>query len=280
MKISITILVDDTVTRSMLLAEHGFSAYLDINGHKVLFDAGQGMALKHNARLMGIKLNNLDSIIISHGHYDHANGIKKLINLHKIMVYAHPLTTCPRYKKIGDNEFKQIGIDWISNRSTQEMIEWQLSSDPQYITNDVVLSGEIPRTMKFEESDEPFYIKDRDNIVKDYLFDDQALFLRTPEGLIIITGCAHSGLINTILHAVKLMNDDRVLAVIGGTHLIHSGEERLQVTVEHLESLKVKKLYAAHCTGFNSCCFLKERLKDRFERLEVGKSLEWIYDEK
>ncbi len=277
MIISMTILADDTVTRSMLLAEHGFSVYLTIDGQNILFDAGQGMVLKHNARLLKIKLSKIDTIVMSHGHYDHANGIKKLLNNRHIKIYAHPLALDQHYKKTDENQFKAIGIDWISNTVLQSKVEWELSSEPQYISENIVLSGQIPRTMKFEEIQEPFYCKNNGLLVKDEILDDQALFIRTPEGLIILTGCAHSGLVNTILHARTVMNEDRIVAVIGGTHLIHSDIMRLQATAEHLERLKVEKLFAAHCTGFAAACYLQEQLESRFERLEVGSHLQWSY---
>ena len=235
------------------------------------------MVLKHNARLKGINLSKIKTIIMSHGHYDHANGIKKLINQHKISILAHPLALEQHYKQTADNEFKSIGIDWISIPSLFSMVDWQLSEGPQYITDNVVLSGQIPRQMLFEESNEAFYRKKNGTFIKDTILDDQALFIRTPQGLIILTGCAHSGLINTIMYARDLMRDERVIAVIGGTHLINCDLSRLQATSDYLESLNVEKLYAAHCTGFEACCFLKERLQHRFERLEVGSHIEWSY---
>lgn len=275
MNLSISILVDDMVTRSMLLAEHGFSAYIELDDTKILFDSGQGMVIKHNAKLMGIKLHSVDTVVMSHGHYDHANGIKKLFNQHKITVYAHPLALQQHYKKVAPDEFKSIGIDWIDNKALRQMIEWQLSANHQIITPNVILSGQIPRQMEFEEMNEPFFLKEEEGFVRDGCLDDQALFIRTESGIIILTGCAHSGLINTILHARRLLDDDRILAVVGGTHLIDTGRDRLQKTADYLDLLNVEKLFAGHCTGFDAGCFLKNQLNDRFQRIEVGMRLEW-----
>ena len=111
---------------------------------------------------------------------------------------------------------------------------------------------------------------------KDDILDDQAVYINTKSGIVILTGCAHSGLINTVLYAQKVLNQQRIHAIIGGTHLLHASQNRLHRTLEALQDLNVEHLYAGHCTGFESSCYLQNALRDKYTPLEVGKQI--IFD--
>jgi 7,8-dihydropterin-6-yl-methyl-4-(beta-D-ribofuranosyl)aminobenzene 5'-phosphate synthase len=277
MSITISILADDRVTKSGFIAEHGFSAFVKTDDEAFLFDAGQGMVLHHNARMMGINLCDNENVILSHGHYDHANGVRMLYCNSKIRIYSHPVILQSRFKKTAPDEYKNIGIEWLDNAVVTDKIEWNLSEQPQVLSGNLVLSGQIPRITDFEASDEPFYIlNEQRRYEPDEILDDQALFISTKLGIIIVTGCAHSGLVNTVLHARKVLNQDKIHAIVGGTHLLHASTERLAKTVQFLQSAGVDLLYAGHCTGFEPACYLKSQLKEKYSILEVG--LQIVFD--
>jgi len=274
MDIKITILSNDIVTRADYLAEHGFSALIEAENSKILFDTGQGMVLLHNAALKKIDLSEIDSIVLSHGHYDHANGLEKLSFNKKIKVFAHPQLFRYRYKETESGEYKNIGPAWLGDERIMGMFEFALCASPCHLSENVILSGEIPRVTDFEQADEPFLLTDENNrYLKDDVNDDQALFIKTGNGIVILTGCAHSGLINTVLHAKKVTGSDEIRAIIGGTHLVKLNIDKLNNTIDYIRKFKIRQLLAGHCTAFESLSYLKTKLGDMVQPLDVGKEI-------
>jgi len=271
MNVKISVLVDDRVTKSSFIGEHGLSIYINVDGYEVLFDTGQGMALKHNADILGIKLAQIKTLVLSHGHYDHTGGIK-FFNPNDLTVYAHPDIFKPRFKKIKKGEYKNIGFDRTQDKF--DKINWVLDQNPVSLSDNVFISGKVDRITGFEESTEPFYIINSQNrYEKDPIDDDQSLFIKTKLGTVIITGCAHSGLVNIINKAKSVINDDRVYCILGGTHLIKASKDRLRLTADYLKKIKLKNFYAGHCTDFNAACYLKNELNGIFCPLETGMEL-------
>jgi len=274
MDIKITILSNDIVTQANFLGEHGFSALIEAENLKILFDTGQGMVLQHNAVLKEIDLSAIDLTILSHGHYDHANGLNKINVNRKIKVFAHPHIFEHRYKKLYSGDYKNIGPAWLDDGEIMGRFEFVLSESPYYVSDRIILSGEIPRVTDFEQSDELFFIMDRDGIYrKDAILDDQALFIKTNNGIVILTGCAHSGLVNTALHAKKVTGTDKIYAIIGGTHLLKMNINKLKNTVSYIRKIKISRLFAGHCTAFKPLSYLETKLGDLLQPLYVGKEI-------
>ncbi len=274
MDIKLTILADNIVTQSKLMAEHGFSILIGTSEGDFLLDTGQGMVFRHNAEVLGLNLDKIENVILSHGHYDHANGIKRLTR--KINLFAHPMAKRERFKRISQGEYKNIGIGWLNDHSVEKNINWILSDKPTYLSENVLLCGQIPRRIEFEKPSAPFYfLNDKKQYKKDTIPDDQAVFIKTTRGLIIITGCAHSGLINTIIYAKELFKTDKILAVIGGTHLLNATAQKLDKTISAIIDLKVKEIYAGHCTGLKTMHAFHNHLKNKFNPTEVGQQIIW-----
>ena len=217
MNIKISVLVDDRVTKSGFLGEHGLSLYINVDGYKILFDTGQGTALKHNADVLGIKLNEIKNVLLSHGHYDHTGGIK-FLNTDYLNIYAHPDIFKPRFKKVHSGEYKNIGFQKIEKKF--DKINWILDKNPAALSELVYTSGKVDRITDFE---------------------------------------------------------DRVYCILGGTHLINTSANRLKLTANYLKKINLTHLYAGHCTGFNSACYLQYELKDVFKPLETGLELSFNF---
>lgn len=153
---------------------------------------------------------------------------------------------------------------------------FHLSSKPTRISKNIMTSGEIPAVTDFENS-EPGksnrFIKEVTGLKDDQMLDDQAIFINTPQGLVVITGCAHRGLINTLYHARKITGSNKIYAVFGGSHLIDASEERRWKTIEALKEMDVQKLGLCHCTGLPAISLMMHEFKDRFILSNAGSAI-------
>jgi len=258
-------LVDNSAgLRRGVMAEHGFSAYLEFGGYRLLFDAGQTFAATRNADLLGIDLSGVP-IALSHGHYDHTGGLSALLaRTGPVPVYAHPEVFASRYSR-REGALRQIGIP-LDRGDLEEMgAAFDLSRQAREISPGVWLTGEIPRAVDFEAPSEDLVVVSEDGEIEvDPIADDQALILVLKRGLFVILGCAHSGMISTLLHAQRVTGVERILGVAGGTHLGYGGEERLKETIAALRSFEIEILAPSHCTGSAAASALSAQLPDRF----------------
>jgi 7,8-dihydropterin-6-yl-methyl-4-(beta-D-ribofuranosyl)aminobenzene 5'-phosphate synthase len=257
-----------------LLAEHGLSVYLEVGGMKLLFDVGQSITAAHNAKILNIDLKGIP-IALSHGHYDHTGGLEHILNLTGLTeVFCHPEAFAPKYV---ERQGRQRYIGMRKSREEYEQMgsRFQVSREPRKLAEGIWLTGEVPRITDFEGPEEDLLVMDPERMV-DPLWDDQALVLETDVGLLVILGCAHSGMINTIECARKITGQDRIFGVVGGTHLGFGGvrREKLARTVTALKGYDPKLLAVSHCTGLLAACVLAEELKDKFLFNNVGTVIE------
>lgn len=219
----VTLCENSAGLRRELLAEHGFSAYLEFGGHKIIFDAGQTTTCIHNASVLGIDLVGVP-IALSHGHYDHTGGLLSLLKkTGQVAVYAHPDVFASRYSRRG-GALRQIGIPFRKEELEEMGAEFEFSRKAREIRPGLWLTGEVPRLTDFEGASENLVvISDEGEITADPILDDQALVLILERGLFVLLGCAHSGMINTLEHAKRVTGVDTVLGVAGGTHLGFGG---------------------------------------------------------
>lgn len=277
-KVEVLILVENTVYRHSLLAEHGFSALVTVKdankSFTLLFDTGQtGDALLKNAAELKAPLEKIEAIVISHGHYDHGGGLLKLKNrLAGRKVYIHPDAFTPKYKK-SKHETRYIGLDYKPD-NLYPYFHLVLSREPTLIDENVMTTGEIPKTTDFEEADIKLCIKKNDSFEPDPLVDEQALIIKHKEGLIVIVGCSHPGIINILRHAVNMAGDNRIYAVIGGFHLLGASKERIAKTVNELQMLRVQRVVPLHCTGFTAKMMIAKAIPQAFIDASTGTLIE------
>ncbi|MDF0589973.1 MBL fold metallo-hydrolase [Candidatus Methanocrinis natronophilus] len=225
----VTLVENSAGLRGGVLAEHGFSAYLEVGGFRLLFDAGQTYAASRNADLLGIDLAGVP-IALSHGHYDHTGGLLNLLkSTGPVPIYAHPDVFSSRYTR-RDGALRQIGIPFDRGDLEEMGAAFDLSRMAREISPGVWLTGEVPKTTEYEVVREDLLVVSEDGKIEvDPIADDQALALVFKRGLFVILGCAHSGMINTLLHAQRVTGVERILGVAGGTHLGYGGEERREL---------------------------------------------------
>jgi len=261
--VKVTILVDDKACAG-LTAEHGLSFWIETGGKRILFDTGQGTALPHNAKDLGISLDEADILVLSHGHYDHTGGVALVLkHSKKVEVYCHPGVVQPRYG-IYNRTPKQGRMPHESiaaiNRLPARRLHWVCRAT--MLSRGMGITGPISRETRYEDTGGPFFLDPRGRRA-DSIDDDMALWISTGEGLIVCVGCCHAGLVNTLRQVCRLSGDTRIRAVIGGFHLLRANDQRLEQTAAALRSLSPDVVVPCHCTGERATQALKRILGDR-----------------
>jgi 7,8-dihydropterin-6-yl-methyl-4-(beta-D-ribofuranosyl)aminobenzene 5'-phosphate synthase len=275
----LTVLVDNnTLIDRYFFAEPGISLYIEQGGKRLLLDVGYSDIFIKNAQKMNIDLRTLDYVVLSHGHQDHTWGLDPLVRLYtesqiegiphkRPKVLAHPEAF---FSKITDVEIGSL----LSRDKLSKNLTVELSKDPQWLTEKILFLGEVERKNDFEGKKPIGSIIKPEGKQPDYLYDDTALAYKSSQGLVIITGCSHSGICNILEQAKKLCKEERVIDIIGGLHLLDSSKEQLQGTLEYMKKLNPKQMHACHCTDLNS----KIALSKVVDLKEVGVGLVLEYE--
>lgn len=275
-KLKVTILVDNTVGFPMgLLAEWGLSMLLDFGDERILFDTGEQGNLISNAQILGCDLRQVDRLILSHGHYDHTGGLLKFLQYRgRVPVYAHPDLFAGHYaRKLNLQRDNYIGVPFCSELLESAGAEFHWHREPVELSPGLWLSGEIPRESAFERVDSSLVVVREEQVAQDNIPDDLSLFYVTDQGLVILLGCAHAGLVNIVEHAKRVTGEDRVRAIIGGTHLGPVAPDQQRQTIEYLRGLNLSCLAPNHCTGLGMLSKLAAEFPGVFAWASAGNTL-------
>ncbi|MDP4093299.1 MAG: MBL fold metallo-hydrolase [Bacillota bacterium] len=274
----LTVLVDNNTTIDKnYWGEPGLSFYIEDGQNKILFDVGYSDIFLRNAYKMGIDIKKVNHVVLSHGHLDHTWGMSHLIGIldyyspdkknKKATLLAHPQALSPKT----DNG-EHIGM-MCSDTVLKDCFNVSLSKAPVWISNRLVFLGEIERINAFENK-RPLGVTMENGVgVEDFIMDDSALVYKSDKGLVIITGCSHSGICNIVEYAKKICGEERIVDIIGGLHLLNPSEQQLKGTMEYMKRLKSETVHACHCTDLKS----KIALSQVVNLVEVGVGLELEY---
>ena len=257
--LSITVLSDNRAAYG-LEAEHGLSLWIEADGQSILFDTGRGDALPRNAEALGIDTGRTDALALSHGHYDHTGNVPwALEQALGATLYLHPSALRSRYS-IHETP-KQIGMPRSSVEAVQKLPEERRRwvSSPTALSAHIWLTGGVPRETTYEDTGGPFFL-DEAGMHTDGIPDDLSLWIETSAGLVVCLGCCHAGVINTLRRICYVSRDNRIIALLGGMHLLHASEERLERTAEALKAYTIPHVFPCHCTGDAACAYLAGQL--------------------
>lgn len=255
-----TIIVDDVSGRGDLLAEHGLSIYLKTPRGNILFDAGQGTCLLHNAQALGLDLGLVDHLVLSHGHYDHSWGIPRVLQeAGRLPLWAHPDFDAPHHSKRG-GKLRYCGAHLAKGSFDFKPVEGSVE----------VIEGVWAITVPGEERDPDFVPRDPDLVVPeagdlllDPLKDDLSLVVKGRFGYSVILGCAHAGAVNIIKAASRRSNTKEFYAVIGGMHMGGQSKEFLKRSIAALADMfSIAIFRPCHCTGFRAAAELAAAFDD------------------
>lgn len=276
-KVKITTLVEDTAQGEGLYAEHGISFWIEYGQRKVLFDTGQSGIVVKNAEILGIDLVQTEAIIISHGHYDHTGGLEPVLNLaKKARIYLHPGALNKKFSYSG-NSSRFIGVSGglkniIESYAETNRVIW--TKEPTQVFDGMFVTGQVPRTNDFEVDDDGFFLDEQAKRT-DVIADDQSLFFKTKNGLVVIFGCAHAGVVNILSYIAKIAGTDEIYAVMGGMHLLGAGQAKLAKVIDNLERFNLRKIGPGHCTGTEAALELRKAYPRRCFMCSVGTSMEF-----
>jgi len=279
MSLKLTTLCENTTTRIEFLGEWGLSILIEYKGEAVLLDTGLGDSLIPNSMRAGVDLNRINQVVISHGHKDHTGGMRAFLKAKAgtTEVIAHPDIWNKKYAmrpEVSGDQYHFVGFPFINEELEYLGARFNLSRNPVWLNEEMVTTGEVPLITSFEKVDRNLYLKTAQGMVPDPLMDDQALIIKTPKGLVVVLGCAHHGMINTLIRARQITGVENIYMVVGGTHLLRANKEQLDHTCSKLEEFGVERIGISHCTGMPAAVAIFERFTDNFFFNNAGTIIE------
>ncbi|MCU0608854.1 MAG: MBL fold metallo-hydrolase [Chitinispirillaceae bacterium] len=272
-ELSITVIVDNTAGSEKLSAEHGLSLWIEAGKTRILFDTGMGEALPHNSTALGIDIAAADAVVLSHGHYDHTGALPFVIRANPGMpVYCHPDAILPRYNRHDDGTAHSIGMPGEAQKALARAPDRTWVTGAKQIAPSLYLTGPVLRHTLFEDTGGSFFL-DPALQRPDPINDDLSLWIETDGGIVVITGCCHAGIVNTVNHIAKLRPGAKIRAIIGGLHLLHASAQRLAATLDACATWSPELIVACHCTGDIAAQALTERFGNTVKNGKSGMKL-------
>ncbi len=274
--LEVVVLRDNTAAREGLQAGHGLAMRVRTPAGCVIFDTGDSAETWQNADALGLEIPQVCCVALSHGHYDHTNGLPALLEqLGGVMVTAHPAIFDPRYARRDD------GVEYIGPPATRKEFEemgavFRLSADPTPVLPGVITTGEVPRGSDLAPESRSLLVERNGERVEDDFLDDLSLIVRLAEGNVLLTGCAHAGLVNIVARATQLTGTCPT-AVAGGTHLRSETEERIARVADEIYDRGVRQVVPIHCSGERGARLLAKHFAG--ETLSAGVGSEIMADE-
>jgi len=274
MQFQITTLSENCVgVGPQLLGEWGLSILVEADNESILFDTGASISVAHNAGLLGKDLAKVDKIVLSHGHYDHTGGLRDVLRkTGSVEVIGHPDVWGPKYGCLGEYK-RYIGIPFCRKELEGLGASFSLSPDPVKITSEIMTTGVVPMVTDYEEIEPYLCVEEGNTMLPDPIADDLALIITTEQGLVVLLGCAHRGIINTLRHVQELVPGQPIDTVIGGCHLMSASQERVEQTIHDLKEIGVRRLGTSHCTGFGPTVRLAQEFGEIFFPNNAGTSI-------
>lgn len=291
--LKITTVAENLVQTMDLVGQWGLAFYIELidakgDERKILLDTGFIKdAFLHNIEKLKIDLSSIDGIVLSHGHLDHTCAIVEAVEAAGgVPVYAHPHCFHTRLWENKKGVRMDVGVPKGQGIAEIEQAGGKvvLSKDPVEVVPGFWTTGEVPmrsfETRGLVEGEKRILVVDGEEI-DDLLLDDLALWgVVENYGLFVVTGCAHTGIVNTLLQAQQLSGSEKLYGFTGGTHLIEKTDEYLNQTFESLKGFGMEIMSACHCTGFKATSMLFQRFPEEFvlnycgRVIEVGKTPE------
>jgi len=275
-KFKATILIDNKPNPVYhdLHSEHGLSIWIAADSSCIIFDTGQSNKCIENALQLGIDLSRADYLILSHGHYDHTGAIDTTLHIAPhVKIYCHPDCTINRYSHYADGTVKNIAIREHAQRALNEHSQQITNLESfTFLTDSFGIITSIPKSTFFETTGGTFSI-DLNGKITDTIPDDLSLFFLTSRGIVLVCGCCHSGIINTLHHLQHNIPNTPIAAVIGGLHLVNASTDRMSHTIAELNHLSIPAFYPCHCTGDAATAILQQSLHTTVIPVTTGFSL-------
>ena len=275
-RLRITVLADDAVARPTLIAEHGLSMLIEADDRRILFDTGQGRVLRCNAETLGIQFAGLDAVVLSHGHYDHTGGLAFLVQAcSPTAIFLHPAALQTKFSRSNSPAHRAMGMPESSRqalRAVKDRVVWTESATE--LVPSVWCTGAIPRVSPGAPGETRFFL-DPEYREPDPLIDDQALFIETTNGLVVIAGCCHAGVANTLDCVSALTGRTEIFGMAGGLHLGQATQPQLEASADAISRRKIRILGPCHCTGMQAHSHLRVRFHPLVRDVGVGTRLEF-----
>ena len=271
---TVQILCDNNIGRMDFLGEHGFAALIEHDDKTYLFDTGQGHTLPHNVKSGGFKLNDIEAILLSHGHFDHTGGLPWVLEQTGAKkIIAHPAVFAKHMARLSPDP--AVAPLYIGPPQTQEAFEaagaiFDFREETGAVAPGFHFITAYARQPEQTPGDRQLVLPQGEDHVPDPIAEDANLLLETPSGPVLVLGCAHGGVLNILDHVKATFGISRLHAILGGTHLMFYAPEQIRAAIEAFEAFDVKVVGVSHCTGPQAAMTLAQHFGDRFQQAAAG----------